>query len=285
MVRGFRLINEKGQEYSLMDIRNYCLLTEPSGLGVSYNAEYEKLGYSFIRKFKSIEQGKIPAIINCLYYDNYRKFIDFIEDAESIKLAYKVPYKTGEKEYLRDIEINHIPKSEIQTNGVISESIEIDCLSLWYEEKTMHYNIISSQENVIRWDFRWDSRFSEYDAGNLSLINEGHIPAPVTIELAGRVVNPKIELWVDGEQYQEVTLNTTIEEFEKLLYGTKENDFYILKENTDGTRESLLSLDVIDFANDNVIRIPKKRSCELRISSDNGISNVKVTVFVYYTAV
>lgn len=30
MVREFYLQNEKGQEYSLMDIKNYCLLTEPS---------------------------------------------------------------------------------------------------------------------------------------------------------------------------------------------------------------------------------------------------------------
>ena len=30
MVREFKLINEKGQEFSLMDIYNYCLLTDPS---------------------------------------------------------------------------------------------------------------------------------------------------------------------------------------------------------------------------------------------------------------
>ena len=30
MVREFRLINEKGQKFSLMDIYNYCLLTDPS---------------------------------------------------------------------------------------------------------------------------------------------------------------------------------------------------------------------------------------------------------------
>ena len=34
MVREFKLINEKGQEYSLMDIENYCLLTEPSRIGI-----------------------------------------------------------------------------------------------------------------------------------------------------------------------------------------------------------------------------------------------------------
>lgn len=54
MVREFKLINEKGQEYSLMDIRNYCLLTEPSGLGYSYNREYEQLGNTFVETFRKI---------------------------------------------------------------------------------------------------------------------------------------------------------------------------------------------------------------------------------------
>ena len=30
VVREFNLINEKGQTFSLMDIKNYCLLTEPA---------------------------------------------------------------------------------------------------------------------------------------------------------------------------------------------------------------------------------------------------------------
>ena len=34
MVREFKLINEKGQEYSLMDIYNHCLLTDPSRIRI-----------------------------------------------------------------------------------------------------------------------------------------------------------------------------------------------------------------------------------------------------------
>ena len=36
MVREFKLVNEKGQEYSLMDIENHALLTDPAGLGYEY---------------------------------------------------------------------------------------------------------------------------------------------------------------------------------------------------------------------------------------------------------
>ena len=40
-VREFKLVNEKGGQYSLMDIRNYCLLTDPSGLGVDFDLNYD----------------------------------------------------------------------------------------------------------------------------------------------------------------------------------------------------------------------------------------------------
>lgn len=288
MVRGFKLINEKGQEYSLMDIKNYCLLTEPTGLGFSYNTEYERLGYTFVQKVRNLEQGQIPARLNFLNYDNYRKLINYIQNSEELKLQYKVPYKNGEKEYLRDIDINIVTKTEIQTNGVISEDVTINCLSLWYEEKNAVYSLDASDENVLRWDFEWDSRFADYDVSNLSLINEGHVQAPILIELDGRIVNPRFELWVDGQKYQTVTFNVIIDEYEKLLYGTKEGEFYVKKQNTDGTVEDLyMYYDdyVLNFSNDNVIRIPKNKSCELKIIADSEVQKAKITMFIYYIAV
>ena len=285
MVRGFKLVNEKGQEISMMDIENYCLLTEPQGLGFSYEAEYERLGYTFIQKARRIEQGQMPVTINFMNYDKYRKLIDFIEDSEKLKLVYKLPYRNKEKEYFRDVDINILTKTEIQTNKVMSESATIDFLSLWYEEKTLTYNLDNAEDDIIRWDFEWDSKFSDYDVSNINLINEGHVQAPILIEVDGRVVNPRFELWVEGVKYQTVPINATIEEYEKLIYGTKEADFYIRKQNTDGTLEDLFKDGVISIENDNVIRIPKRKSCELRLLADTEIQKAKITMFVYYIAV
>jgi hypothetical protein len=284
VVREFKLINEKGQEYSLMDIYNYCLLTDPSGLGYEYSTEYEQLGNTFITNLRRIEQGHVEGIANFLNYDNYKKFVDFIERAENLKLSYKIPFKDGEKEYFKDIQIQSLTKTQIQTNGIISENIIFDCLSLWYEENTVIYTI-EPLTNEMRWDFMWDSSFTDYDTRNLKYINQGHVEAPILVEMSGHLVNPKIELYVEGELYQTVAFTTEIAEYEKLLYGTKENDFYINKQNTDGTIESLFNLDVINFENDNVIRLPKNKSCELKLTAQNEVLNAQVTILAYYKAI
>lgn len=284
MVREFKLVNEKGQEYSLMNINDYCLLTKPNGLGYSYSTEYEQLGNTFIANLRKVEQGQINGTVNFMKYDNYKNFIDFIESAEKLKFSYKIPFEQGVKEYFKDIEIQSLSKSEIQTNGLISESIVFDCLSLWYEENIVIYTI-QPETGEIRWDFRWDSRFIDYDTRSLSYINKGHVEAPVLIEMCGHLVNPKIELYIEGELYQTVSFNTEIAEFEKLLYCTKENEFYMKKQNTDGTIEDLYDLDIISFENDNVIRLPLNKSCEIKLTADNEVLNAQVTILAYYKAV
>lgn len=157
-------------------------------------------------------------------------------------------------------------------------------MSLWYEQTTAIYNM-KAQSNEIRWDFKWDSKFVNYDTRKLSFVNKGHVEAPILVEIDGSVVNPKISLYVEGELYQEVPLTVEIAEYEKLLYGTKENEFYISRQKTDGTLESLFSLDVIDFYNNNVIILPKNKSCELRLTADNGITNAQITILTFYKAV
>lgn len=283
-VREFKLVNEKGQEYSLMDIENYCLITEPMGLGLAYEREYEKLGDTFVETFSQITQGQINAQANFLKYDNFKKLVDFIIYSEKLKISYKIPFETGIKEYFKDIKLRLIEKSEKQINGIISENITFDCISLWYEEADIVYNI-TEKENEIRWDFKWDSRFSNYNTRNLSYVNKGHIEAPIEVEIDGNTLNPCIELYVDEKLYQSITIKTLIKDYEKLIYNSKENEFAIEKVNTDGTIEDLFDLDIIDFENDNVMRLPINKSCKIRLKAENKIMNARIRIYAYYIAV
>lgn len=284
MVRKFSLLNEKGQEYSLMDINNYCLLTDPSGLGYSYNSEYEQLGNTFINTIRTIGQGSISGTLNFLNYDNYRKLIKFMQSSQKLQLEYVVPYVGGEKTFYRDVELNSISKSQIQPNGIISESITLTTLSLWYEKVNTIYTI-EDNDNVVRWDFDFDSYWNGYDVRNLEYTNLGDVEAPIEVIVNGEVINPKLELYIEGELYQTITISDTIEEYEQLIYNSKENEFAIKKRLADGTYESLFSLDYINFSNDNVLRIPNDRTCTIKLRADETITNATLIVYVYYVAV
>lgn len=283
-VREFKLINEKGQNYSLMDIENNCFLSDPTGLGYSYLTDYEQLGNTFITNLRRQEQGKIEGILNFKNYDNYLKLINFIERSEALKFVYKIPFKNGEKEYYKDILIKNISKTQIQQNGILSEAVVFDSLTLWYEKNDYIYKTDAISDEI-RWDFRWDSRFTDYSTRNLQYINEGHVEAPIILEMEGYVKNPKLELFVEGQLYQTIDFNVEVNEYEKIIYNTKENEFSLVKQNTDGTFKDLLNLDVLSIENDNVLRFPKNKSCELRISSENEVRNATITVFSYYKAV
>lgn len=284
MVREFKLINEKGQEYSLMNIHNYCLLTDPSGLGYSYTTEYEQLGNTFVTNLRKFKQGEISGTANFLSYDNYKNLVDFIEASESLRFSYKIPFEDGQKEYFKNVQIKSITKTQEQTNGIISETVVFNCLTLWYEENTFIHTI-QPQTNEIRWNFKWDSKFIDYSTRSLQYINNGHVVSPIQVEINGHVVNPKIELYVEGELYQELPFTVEIEEYEKLLYGTIEGKFYLKRQKTDGTLEDLFNLDVLNPTINEVIRLPKNKSCELKLTADNEILNAKVTIFAYYKAV
>ena len=155
---------------------------------------------------------------------------------------------------------------------------------MWYEENKTIYST-SAQANEIRWDFKWDSKFVDYNNRTLEYINQGHVPAPILIKIKGPVENPTLTLKVEGQVYQEITVNVTLQEYETFEYCTQENSFYIRKENTDGTYTDLFELDNIDPSNNNVIKFPKGKSCELIMSADNEILNAEVSVYAYYKVV
>ena len=284
-VRTFELVNAKGQIFSLMDIDEGCIFKEPENLGYGYTSEFQRLGNTYIEALRTINQSQIPGNLEFKNYDNYRKFIDYIESAESLRWKCTIPYISGAKTYFKDIVFQEIGKNDLFTEeDKLVVPVTFNCISLWYEENTIIYNI-TPQENEIRWDFMWDSRFIDYSTRNLEYVNTGHTEAPILVEMDGHLVNPKIELYVEGQLYQTVKITVEIQEYEKLLYGTRENDFYINKQNTDGTLTSLFSLDYIEFENDNVIRLPANKSCELRLTADNEVLNAQVTILPQYKAV
>ncbi len=283
MTREFKLINEKGQGFSLMNIKENCLLTEPTGLGYSYSTEYEQLGNTFETNLRRVEQGSLSGILNFKSYDNYKKFVDYIENSEELRFSYKIPFDDGSKEYFKNVNIQSLSKTEMQTNGFISESVVFECLSLWYEQNEIIFKI-ETYEDEMRYNYRWNSRYIDYNTRAIQFDNKGHVEAPIQVEIDGFVQNPTITVLVDGEEYASIKVPITINEFEKFLYSSKTGEIYIQKQNTDGTKENLWKNEYIDITKQNIFKLPIGAS-EIRLTADDDILNAKLTVLPQYKVV
>jgi len=285
MVREFSLLNEKNQKFSFMDIYNYCLLTEPSGLGVSVDIDYAQLGNVFVTNTKKIAQGQIGGTVNFINYDNYKNLVDFIARSERLKLLYSIPFEGGTRSYYRDVNVASLGKTELgNTTGILSEPIVFDCLSLWYEPKTIRYQMEKGTNQII-WDFEWNSRWIAFNTSNIDFTNDGHVPAAIQLEIPGEVVNPELELYLNDELIQTISITSQVSVGQTFEYSSKENDFYIKKILSDGTEQNLFSLDNVDFSQDLIIRLPQGQTSTLKITADTDIESAILTIFVYYKAV
>ena len=284
MVREFKLLNEKNQYYSLMDIENYCFLSEPSGLGYGYETEYEQLNNSFIIGIRKLEQGEISGIANFKNYENYKKLIDFIESSKELKIAYKVPYHNNVTEFFRDVQINQISKTEISQNGLISEDISFNCLGLWYKDEVTQYDIGDLWETEMQWDFMWDTRFGDYQTRIIDFENDGQTEAPFKLEIDGIISNPSISIYVDDVIVNQITIPVEIGYGEKLQYSSVDNNLYLRKENSNGTYTNLFKNQYVDLRNNNIFKIPKGKST-ISVSSSDNILAGKLDIYKQYKAV
>ena len=281
-VRKFLLENEKGQQFRMDNLNEGCFLTSPTNLGYSYNIDFVQLGYEFIENNRKIEQQKPSGTLYFKSYDKIKEFIDYIESSQSLKWLYIIPFELEEKTFYRDVTIIKLDKTE--KNGKwLACPVEFSSKSLWYEKNEIIFKI-ESYEDEMRYSYRWNSRYIDYNSRSIQFNNKGHIDAPIQIEINGFVQNPGVSIFIDNEEFASIKIPITIKEYEKLLYSSKTGDIYIQKQNADGTKENLWKNKYIDITKPNVFKLPIGFS-EIRLVADNDITNAKVTVFPQYKAV
>lgn len=279
-VRKFLLENERGQQFDMHNYKEGCLFTNPSELGYSYKSEFERLGDAFIESNRVIDKKDPTGIANFKSYDKCKEFIDFIELSEKLKFIYVIPFFDGDKAYYRDVSIREFQKTEKEIRRLACP-LTFNGLSLWYEEKNFTYTI-ETQDSELRWDFEWDSKFSDYNIRNLSFINYGHVEAPFKIELDGEITSPIITILEDGEEVKKLDLTgLTIQENEKFIYSTRDTEQQIIRMRNN------LETNLFDFLNPNFINFFKLRKGEstIRLEADGEITSGKITIYVQYKAV
>lgn len=281
-VRRFLIENEKGQQFRMDSLEEGCFLTSPGNLGYSYSIDFVQLGFEFIENNRKIEQSNPNGIAYFRSYDKIKEFIDFIESSLKLKWLYIIPYESGEKKYYRDVILKKIEKTE--KNGKwLACPVEFASKSLWYEQNETIFKI-ETYENEMRYPYRWNSRYIDYNTRSIQFINRGHVEAPVQVEINGFIQNPTISVLVEKEVYASIKIPITISEYEKLLYSSKTGDIYIKKQKADGTKENLWKQAYIDINKQNIFKLPIGVS-EVRLTADDDVLNAKLIVFPQYKAV
>lgn len=282
-IRNFFFENEKGQKIDCQEVSGKLFLYNVNGLGFSRNLEYARVGTAYIKNKDEFAQNVITGELE--FYDNtyeqYKNFIDFILQAKSLKLIY-VHKGSNRNKYYRDIDVAQVDKYQEDDFNVLPTNITLNCTSLWYEETNFIYRVEEIQDEL-RWDFEWDSRFTDYENRSVQYNNNGHTKAPFLLEMGGYILNPKVSLYDDKGLINEISLNITIEENEKLIYCTRDNECQIIKVLSDGTEINLV--DDLDLKNENnFFKLPIGYST-IKLSAENEILNSKLTIYKEYIAV
>ena len=224
-------------------------------MGYSYNTEYSQIGDNFIQNIRKLAQGQISGELVFKSYNNYRSFINFVESANSLKFVYIIALENGTTEYFKDVDIASIEKGQKGLNGLLICPVIFTIKSLWYEQKEVVYNI-TTQEDEVRWNFRFNSRFVSYNNRKIIFQNQGHTNAPFLVEMDGYLLNPSILIEINGEEVYELTFDLTLQAGEKLFYCTRDTDLFVYKQSSDGTITNLF--DSLDLNKINFFKIPKR---------------------------
>ena len=155
--------------------------------------------------------------------------------------------------------------------------------TLWYKKEDVKIEI-TSIPNEVRWDFKWDSIFIDYNNKNIIYKNMGHTESAIQVVMNGYIKNPTITVYQDEEKIYELKIEIEIQEYEKYLFSSKDGELYIKKQNTDGTYENLFKNPYIDIKNTNIFKLPLGVS-KLQIHADNDINNARISILEFYKSV
>ena len=283
-IRNFYLENENGNRIDFQSFNGEIFLYNVSGLGYEETVSYEQVGDTFVTTDKQLVQKPIEGTLEFdnKSYDEYHKFVNFINKSKSLKLIY-VPKLTNRIEFYRDIDFVRIDKSEEDDFGILSCPISMIPKTLWYKKEDVKIKITSSP-NEVRWDFKWDSIFIDYNNKNIIYENMGHTESAIQLVMNGYIKNPTITIYQDEEKIYELKIEIEIQEYEKYLFSSKDGELYIKKQNTDGTYENLFKNPYIDIKNINIFKLPLGVS-KLQIHADNDINDARISILEFYKSV
>lgn len=268
MIRHFKLRNEYSREYDL-NLPQTAFLYEPQGLGYEMEYSFMRLGYSWVRNFMKDKQAEISGSVVFTSDSPYRAaadFLAFIRGSSKLTLV----YTTDAGEFLRDVDLVKYDKTEITEGSVLQCPITLVTRGLWYSNAVTRFSVsVDSQGDVLRYPYRFPSRFQSVVGGSVAISNDGSVEAPFTAVFYGPIVNPSMVLIVDGEETARIDITGEADAGETIKYSSVDGDLYIYADDGNGNQTNLVG--GLNINNDNFFKIPIGES-ELKFEAETPIT-------------
>lgn len=276
MASKFYLMNEKEERWGL-NSASEGFFVDPKGFGIAYDADFLKVGDKWVSDHRELKQptpsGKIQFPLNP--YKTFQNFLKFINSAKELRLVY-MPSGIY-TEYFADIDVIKLDKGGYTIGKVFEVPVSFACKSLFYTDEKFSYKI-EKAENEMRWDFKWDTQFSDGDKVYFNANNVGHVESPFVLSFSGYCTNPVITVYQDEVPVHELKAFLTLESDDVFEISTHDDDLYI---TVNGENRS----DCLDFTAENFFKLPVGKSQIIFESETGRMNNIVLTLAKFYKAV
>ena len=278
-MRKFYIENEINERFSLWGNRVY--MVEPSGLGIKHDANYIRIGNSFMRNKKlQVAQSTIGGKIEFLEPGANEKFTEFYNFCAAASELHLVYDPGNGKEYIRDIDIAEAGKTE-RTGATLPITIKFTCKTLYYLRNNNSF-VFESEAAEKRYDYQYDYTYNDQGTYETMIENDGHVEAPFDCHIYGYSANPSIYILKDGETLYEVNFQIAVEEGEYIRYSSR--DGMLEATLVSGGKETNL-MNLLDIEKDNFFKIPIGKSKIVFSSSSLSTNIITLTIYKMYEVV
>lgn len=279
-MRTLILINEYGVSYALSALPT-GFIRESEGFGYNIDAKYIRIGDSFVNTFLETKQQKITGTIEfggASPYEAFADFAKFVRTSHELTLCYATPAGT----YYREVDVTELEKAE-KTGATLPIEITMACKSLWFAGSETRFEVQTDVSDAMQYEYQYPYRYVNFTAGQITLTNDGSVPAPLTVRFEGPITNPSLTLaGQDSAEISRVDITGEAHVGGVIEYSSVDGSL-LCQLDESGTQTNLAG--ALDISNENFFKVPVGTFI-LEISADSAITaGVTVTMLKLYKAV
>lgn len=170
-----------------------ALAAEPTGLGNAFSLSYKESekGKHLVNVTPDFEPITFKVYFNADGTDgyvNYKSLLMFLMACG--KRAFLFEYDDGVTDKFCDVVIKSLPKSEINEEGVFSETFTFERQTYWYEEVAESFALKNTDESTTKFPLRFPFGFvGRVLQKKYKLTNNFFVVAPISINISGNIAS------------------------------------------------------------------------------------------------